>query len=167
MNSDRSVLYTTLAYICDIFDKILTIRTTQRGWREFKWWFRRILDGIVFSWLYVVRFVLRGTMSRWVAMRDAARECQARCINRSDTFDFSFLRLHYSGARVITDPAWLRLRASCRDWIALVEDSECHRNGKRCSAFQSGWYSEEAAKWCINSTVYLRITFIANSFFFY
>jgi len=107
------------------------------------------LDGIVFSWLYVVRFVLRRAMSRWMAMRDAARECQARCINRSDTFDFSFLRLHYNGARGITDPAWLRLRASCRDWISLVEDPEYHRNGKGCSAFQPVgmilWRSREMA----------------------
>lgn len=67
-----------------------------------------IIYGIVFSRLYVVRLALQGAMSRWVAMRDTARECQARCINRSDTFDFSFLRSRCSGARAITDPwPWL------------------------------------------------------------
>lgn len=50
------------------------------------------MPGIVFSLGYVLRRSFRATgwvTSRWVAMCDAARERQARCINRSDTFDSS------------------------------------------------------------------------------
>jgi len=123
--------------------------------------------GIVFSRLYAVRLALRGAMSRWVAMRDAARECQARCINRSDTFDFSFLRSRYSGARAITDPPWSRLQASCHGtgyrWWKIPNVIETEKGAARWS--QPGCDSEEAAKWRINSAACPWVMlFTANAF---
>lgn len=116
INLDSSILYATLVYI---FGKILTIRNSTKGLA----WIQMVIseDGIVFSQLYVVRFALRGAIARWVVMRDVARECQARCINRSDTFDFSFLYSHYSGARA---------RAIGTKWITSSWRSFASQNSK-------------------------------------